>query len=456
MSRVLFLALVTSLLALPVRARNVEDVPNPRQTHAGWVTDEPHALGAAAMRIEERLEQLHQQSGAEVAWVVLGSIGDSDPHGFATELLHRWGVGRKDHDDGVLVLHVLDRRRVEIVTGYGVEAALPDIKCAWLLREVAVPAFRAGELARGHLQLSQGIERALRSPDVSHADLIAATQLADSERALAAQVAPAARVQPRRVARAAFTLPGKTGLRITAGVLMLLGIASYFWRVRIYVKRYRHHAHHNPPLPFALFGGLLVFGIGFGEPGMLPAIGVFAACSIWTLARGLRERGELTRWLAPRPCPRCSLPLQLLERDAASAALPEGPRREEKLGSVEYDVWRCSCGELSLDATVVPSQVLPCPGCKFHTFEHVQTVEKKPATESETGEADWFYACAVCGHQLQKRVEVPRISRASSSSSSWISSSSDSGSSSSSSSDSSSSDSFGGGDSGGGGAGESY
>ena len=56
----------------------------------------------------------------------------------------------------MLVRHVLDRRRIEIVTGYRAEAALPDVECSWLLQEVAVPAFRGGELARGHLALSAG------------------------------------------------------------------------------------------------------------------------------------------------------------------------------------------------------------------------------------------------------------------------------------------------------------
>lgn len=57
-----------ALVATPdrARARDVADVPNPQRTHAGWVTDEAHALGAAASSIEARLSRLEQQTGAEV------------------------------------------------------------------------------------------------------------------------------------------------------------------------------------------------------------------------------------------------------------------------------------------------------------------------------------------------------------------------------------------------------
>lgn len=66
----------TCLFALPARARDLDDVPNPRQTHWGWVTDETKVLGAAAESIERRLEALHKETGAEVAWVVLRTIGE--------------------------------------------------------------------------------------------------------------------------------------------------------------------------------------------------------------------------------------------------------------------------------------------------------------------------------------------------------------------------------------------
>jgi uncharacterized protein len=46
-------------------------------------------------------------------------------------------------------LHVLDQRRIEIETGYGMEGILPDVKCLWIVKEIAVPAGNVIEQALG-------------------------------------------------------------------------------------------------------------------------------------------------------------------------------------------------------------------------------------------------------------------------------------------------------------------
>src|SRR5688572_11695707 len=161
------------LCAGNARAFAPADVPNPRTSHGGWVTDQAQVLGAYGAAIEARLTQLNADTGAEVAVVILPSIGDAVPRQFATALFELWGVGHKGVDDGVLVLHVLDQRRIEIETGYGEEGALPDAKCAWLIEEVAKPLFKQEEMARGHLALSAGLELAIRNPAIDHATLMA-------------------------------------------------------------------------------------------------------------------------------------------------------------------------------------------------------------------------------------------------------------------------------------------
>jgi uncharacterized protein len=431
------------LLAAPALARDVDDVPNPRTTHGGWVTDEAHVLYAAERSIEQRLETLHEQTGAEVAWVVLSSIGDSDPHTFATNLLHTWGVGRKQQDDGVVVLHVLDTRRVEIVTGYGVEAALPDVKCSWLLREVAVPAFRAGELGRGHLELSAGIDRALRSPEISHDALIAAAHAQSSDALFGTSA-------PRPVSRPVYeALSPENKLRWAATFLFALAIATYLVMRRIHRACHRYHAARHPaPSPLLFFPGAFMFAAGLVKAQLMPALAIFGVLILWNIGVGLRGLIRLRRFA--RSCPKCSRGMRLLDVVEASAALSAGARKEEELGSAEYDAWRCECGTFAIDERELPSQIQRCTGCGFRTLLRVyeKDVVKNPATASSEGELETTFECALCGLQRRETLVLPRIESKSSSSSS-----SDSGSSSDS---SSSSASFGGGDTGGGGAGESY
>ena len=141
----------------------VADVPNPRRLHGGWISDPSHALSPPRREaLEETLERLKRETGSEVTLVILPSIGNQVPKHFATELFNAWQVGREGVDDGVLILHVLDQRRVEIETGYGVEGILPDALCARLIREQAVPLLRAGKLDAAHSALVGGVAQALR------------------------------------------------------------------------------------------------------------------------------------------------------------------------------------------------------------------------------------------------------------------------------------------------------
>ena len=71
------------------------------------------------------LFSLQEANTSEVAVVALQSIGDNDIDDFATELFTRWGIG-KQNDNGLLVLLILDQRRITFRTGYGIEGILPD------------------------------------------------------------------------------------------------------------------------------------------------------------------------------------------------------------------------------------------------------------------------------------------------------------------------------------------
>lgn len=310
--------LLTPLTAL---ARNVEDVENPREIHAGWVIDEAGILGVAETTIENRIALLHSQLGTEVAWVVLNSIGDSDARTFATALLHRWGVGNRERDDGVLVLHVLDKRHVEVVTGYGVEGTLSDIKCSWLLHEVAIPAFRDGDLVRGHLGLSAGIAAALRSPSISHDELIAAA-VAGSHSALASEQSASPRDD--RYHRATPSAPGRETLRTLA--LLLAAFAVIGWVMRI--RALGSHMHDvSQQLGLILvgliilpFGSLIMLAIGLLGGPLWPAVGALAVSSGWNLVFGYRERKARMARTAPRPCEKCSGTMVIADRGTTRGA----------------------------------------------------------------------------------------------------------------------------------------
>lgn len=91
---------------------SIDEVPNPRDRD-GWVTDHAGLLEPGQERqLDELLGQVHAETGAEVAVVTVEDTLD-EPKAFATGLFNHWGLGDATANNGVLVLLVLDRRRLE-------------------------------------------------------------------------------------------------------------------------------------------------------------------------------------------------------------------------------------------------------------------------------------------------------------------------------------------------------
>ena len=150
-----------------------------------------------------------------------------------------------------------------------------------------------------------------------------------------------------------------------------------------------------------------------------------------------------------RRCPACQAQMTRLGETEDDALLETGQQAEERIGSVDYDVWKCgSCGHhFALRYPKRFSRYAQCPQCHNRTKSATESVIQQ-ATTSSTGSARVVETCAFCTFRREFTKVLPCI--AASDSSSGGSSSASSGGS------SGGSSSFGGGSSGGGGAGRSY
>lgn len=144
--------LAAALLAAII---SVAEVPNPRAS-GGWITDLADLIPAEQeARLNQQLDELHAATQAEFALVTVEDVAET-PKEFATALFARLSVGDDQRDDGLLILLVRDKRRLEIETGYGLEPILPDAWLGQMQREVMTPRFKAGDFAGG---LVAGIDR---------------------------------------------------------------------------------------------------------------------------------------------------------------------------------------------------------------------------------------------------------------------------------------------------------
>jgi uncharacterized protein len=358
-TRVWLLALIVcGAMTTSIQAERLEEVPNPKTRDNTWVTDLPGILQPETVsQLNALIGQLERDTTAEMAVVVIRSLDGQNLEEFATDLFQRWGIGKREKDNGLLFLWSVGDRRFKVEVGYGLEGALPDGKVGAILDQHVIPHFKAKEFDAGVLEGVQALAKVIRNEPIE--------------------------------------LPSVT------------------------TQSYDHEESSWWPL-WLVLGGVPV------------GIGSFIGYRRW-------------RRLRKRVCPKCRTTMQRLSEEADDALLDEAERLEEKLGSVDYDVWKCpECSHhFTLRYPKWFSRHKKCPQCGNRTVSKTEVLVRG-ATTFEEGLVEVTEECAFCNYRNRYDRIIPRVSTSSSSSGSdWGSGGSDSG-------------SFGGGSSGGGGASRDY
>lgn len=148
------------------------------------VIDEARILSADEItQLSNQIRQIYDDNLAQIALVIVPTTGGVDIFDYGLQVAQRWGLGRDDIDNGVLILVAVNDRKMRIFTGHGVEGVLPDAVLNRIIRDVISPNFKAGQFAQG---LSAGIaridERLRADPDtLARADQATNTQDNDEQ-----------------------------------------------------------------------------------------------------------------------------------------------------------------------------------------------------------------------------------------------------------------------------------
>ena len=114
------------------------------------VTDRTNTLDAAAREaLTAQLAALEARKGAQVAVLIVPTTQPESIEQYATRAFEQWKLGRKNTDDGVLLLVAKDDRTLRIEVGYGLEGAIPDSRASQIINEQIVPRFASGDFAGG-------------------------------------------------------------------------------------------------------------------------------------------------------------------------------------------------------------------------------------------------------------------------------------------------------------------
>lgn len=104
--------------------------------------------------LEQQLSQLESTKGSQLAILIVPSTQPESIGQYAFRVAEQWKLGRKNIDDGVLLLIAKNDRKARIEVGYGLEGAIPDAIAKRVISDVMTPYFKAGDFYGG---ISAGI-----------------------------------------------------------------------------------------------------------------------------------------------------------------------------------------------------------------------------------------------------------------------------------------------------------
>jgi uncharacterized protein len=344
-------------------AVDVKDVPNPRQVNGTWVTDMAQMLDEPTeAQLNSMIAQLERQNGTEIAVVTVPETAPAaSPKEFTTKLFNYWGIGKKGKDNGVLFLISQNERRVEIETGYGIEAILPDAKVGNIIDSQITPRFKQGDFNGGTLAGTKALVVAIENPQSS---------------SVSQEATPTAST-PQTV------LPTQS----SALEQEVTEDTDLSW------------------VPIVGGGFVLLFGIG--------AVAYRKSRQVWIEPEGHSRLSDSNYLFF---CAKCQKRMEKVDTSRIKSCLSNPEKVAQKLGSIHFEGWTCpDCSqqltglEYHLVARVSNSgRFKKCPTCKELTATRTKKILQH-ATQSHTGQRLIIDKCHCCEYYQQYKETIPRL-----------------------------------------------
>lgn len=358
-------------------AYSVDEIPNVHVADQTRYLSNPDNIisTAAQVQADSIMGDIWNKTSAEVVAVIVNSIDNRDADDFATELFTKWGVGKKDRNNGVLMLIVNDTHDIVIRTGYGAEGPLPDIVAGRIIRNEMFPPFRRGDYDAGVIAGLSKISDVLTDPAVREE---LKSEYGNNQRK---------KREPDSLDNIIASL-ARWGVALLALMLIVILITSQKAKKQSQAQKYTSYKNLTTGALIATFGG---FGI--------PIIAYF-------IARYLKSKARNT----PPICPRCGKPMRRVSRQQSYTFLNPVRQTEQKIGSMEYDVWRClNDGENTVIAYPGSNSYTTCPQCgaKACSVSSRQIIHHP--TRYRSGEGIETTTCRHCGNMTQRKYWIAKL-----------------------------------------------
>lgn len=133
------------------------------------IIDQANVLSAAQnAELTQKIQKIYQQGKAQIGIVIVPSTGQEDIFQYGMRVAEEWKLGSAERDNGLLIVVALNDRRIQILTGYGLEGVLPDIINHQIIENQIKPQFKQQQYAQGLNDALTEIDRVLsQDPEVA-------------------------------------------------------------------------------------------------------------------------------------------------------------------------------------------------------------------------------------------------------------------------------------------------
>ena len=137
----------------------------------GRVVDQADLLSPSAeARVTEALAAIERRTSDQVVVVTVGDLEGEAIEAFGLRLGNGWGIGRKDVNNGILLIVAPNERRVRIEVGSGLEGLLTDERAKRIIEEELLPRFASRQYEEG-IRAGVGAIDAVISSDLKRPQL---------------------------------------------------------------------------------------------------------------------------------------------------------------------------------------------------------------------------------------------------------------------------------------------
>ena len=152
---VIFFLILTSYFLL---LKSVWGVNYPDPT--GFVNDFANLYSSGfKSELENKLSEFEKSTGDEIAVVTVNNLEGGDIDDVAARLFEKWKIGKKNTDNGLLLLIFKEDRQMRIEVGYGLEPYVTDGRAGEIIRNDIMPSFKEGNYDEG---TRRGVDRILQ------------------------------------------------------------------------------------------------------------------------------------------------------------------------------------------------------------------------------------------------------------------------------------------------------